>query len=124
MITDPNLLVGIPYREDFHCAHFVERVQREMFGREVRLPGGGVRKPADRARDYGLAPTNSPKDGDLVLMFDFGRPKADHVGVYFRLAHEAWVLHLPAKAGGSVLHRVRDLPGFGLRIEGYYSWVK
>lgn len=123
-ITDPNALVGIPYRRDFNCAHFVEHVELAMFGRHVRLPGGGVRSPVDRASDYDLAPTDAPKDGDLVLMFDLGRPVADHVGVFFRLKHEEWVLHLLARgAGVSVLTRVRELGGLGLRIEGVYSWA-
>lgn len=124
MITDPNALVGIPYRRDFNCAHFVQHVNREMFGRVVRLPGGGVSSPAERAAEFGWTPTDAPKDGDLVLMFDLGRPKADHVGVFFRLKHEDWVLHLLARgAGASVLTRVRELDGMGLRIEGVYSWV-
>lgn len=112
------------YRRDFHCAHFVEHVQRVMFGREVRLPGGGVSSPADRAGDYGLAPTDAPTDGDLVLMFEMGRPKADHVGVFFRRAHENWVLHLPDRPSGSVMHRLSGLGDLGIRLEGTYAWVR
>lgn len=122
-ITDPNALVGIPYRRDFNCAHFVEHVELAMFGRHVRLPGGGVRSPVDRASDYDLAPTDAPKDGDLVLMFDLGRPVADHVGVFFRVGHEPCVLHSNEKTTASVLHRARDLPAWGLRIQGYYAWA-
>jgi len=34
-----------------------------------------------------------------------------------------WVLHSNERNGCSVLHRVRDLPEFGLRIEGIYTWA-
>ena len=121
--SDLDRLVGIPYRPDFNCAHFVEMVQRELYGREVHLPGGGPRTPAARAAEFGLAPTDAPKDGDLVLMFDFGRKRADHVGVYFHLAHEGWVLHSNEKNGCSVLHPMRELGALGLRLEGAYAWV-
>ena len=116
-------LVGMPYRRDFHCAHFVQHVNREMFGREVRLPGGGVSSPAERAAEFGWTPTDAPKDGDLVLMFELGRPKADHVGVFFVVGHEPRVLHLTKTKQGSLLSRVSDLGGLGLRVEGYYRWV-
>ena len=121
---DLDRLVGMPYRPDFNCAHFVEYAMRELFGRDVRLPGGGPRDPSSAAADYGLAPTDAPKDGDLVLMFEFGRKRADHVGLYFHLAHEGWVLHNNARTG-SVFHRIREFGalGLGLRIEGYYEWA-
>jgi len=68
-------------------------------------------------------PTDSPHDGDLVLMTETPHKRPGHAGVFFYLAHEGWVLHSNEKSGCSVLHRVRDLPAFGLRIEGYYAWA-
>lgn len=118
--VDPNALVGMPYRRDFNCADFVQHVQRVMFGRQVRLPGGGVSDPSAKAPEYGWERTESPMDGDLVLMFEIGRPKPDHVGVFFRVGPEPCVLHLTKTAQGSVLTRVRELGALGLRIEGYY----
>ncbi len=121
--VDPNRLVGTPYRPDFQCAHFVEYAMRELFGRVVSLPGGGPRDPLAAAPDYGLAPTNAPKDGDLVLMFELGRKRASHVGLYFFRAHEPWVLHSNERTGCAVMHRLRDLPLFGLRLERVYAWA-
>ena len=116
----------IPYDEDtFDCADFVVHVQREMFGREVMLPNGRPRGIAgqvalpDLAGPYATR-TDEPVDGDLVLMKERGR--LGHVGVYFWIAHEPWVLHCNEKTGCSVLHRVRDLPSYGVPIEGFYKW--
>jgi hypothetical protein len=120
--ADLDRLVGMPYRPDFNCAHFVEHVQREVFGREVRLPGGGPRNPEAAAQDFGLVLTAAPADGDLVLMFDFGRSRASHVGLWFLRDHEPYVLHSNERDGCSVFHRLRDLHGLGLRLEGFYRF--
>lgn len=128
-ISDVEQLIGIPYYEDaFDCADLVVRTQRELFGREVVLPNGRPRGVAGSAaigelsKPYGRR-TSNPKDGDLVLMIEIGTRRPGHVGIFFRLAHEDWVLHTTQKTGCSVLHRVRDLPDFGLRVEGYYAWL-
>ncbi|MDV3469001.1 peptidoglycan endopeptidase [Stenotrophomonas sp. C3(2023)] len=127
--ADVEALVGVPYCEKTcDCADFVVLVQQQLFGRAVRLPGARPRGAAgqaaigDLSRPYATAAA-SPMDGDLVLMIEHGQKRAGHAGVFFRLAHEGWVLHSNEKNGCSVLHRVRDLPDFGLRIEGYYRWV-
>lgn len=120
----------IPYAADsFDCADLVVLVQRELFGRAVTLPGRrprGARGAAELrclARPYARRREGPPLDGDLVLMIDHGQQHPGHAGVYFFLAHEGWVLHTNEQTGCSVLHRVRDLSGFGLRIEGFYEWV-
>lgn len=128
-LADVEALVGVAYCENScDCADFVVLVQLQLFGRAVQLPGARPRGAAgqaaigDLSRPYAKA-TLEPVDGDLVLMIEHGHKRAGHAGVYFRLAHEGWVLHSNEKNGCSVLHRVRDLPDFGLRIEGYYRWV-
>lgn len=120
--------VGIPYCEDtFDCADFVALVQRELYGRDVSLPNGrergdrGYAVVAGRVDQY-ATPTDTPADGDLVLMGRKGR-KGGHVGLYFYLDHEGYVLHSNETDGVSVLHRVRDLPDFGTTIHGYYKWA-
>lgn len=113
----------MPYRPDFNCARFVEHVQKEVFGREVHLPGGGPRNPAEAAATFGLQATDAPTDGDLVLLFDFGRTRASHVGLWFWRDHEPYLLHSNERDGCSIFHRIRDLNRLGLRLEGYYRWV-
>lgn len=119
----------IPYDEQtFDCADLVMLVQRELFGRQVQLPGQRPRGAAGQAAIGEMSMpyarrTETPQDGDLVLMIEHGHKRPGHAGVSFYLAHEQWVLHANEKTGCSILHRARDLPDFGLRIEGYYTWV-
>lgn len=122
-LSDIERFVGIPYCEQtMDCADLVVLVQRELFGREVTLPNGrprGVRGQlviGELSRAYG-APTDSPQDGDLVLM---SGPRTGHVGVYFFLAHEPHVLHVMDEGTFSELLPVRELK---TRVEGYFSWV-
>jgi hypothetical protein len=126
---DVEPFTQLPYCEkSFDCADLVVLVQRHLFKREVAMPSIRPRGVAGQAvigalsQTY-VASTGSPADGDLVLMFEHAQKKPGHVGVYFWLAHEAWVLHANEKNGCSVLHRIRELPDYGLRIEGYYKWV-
>lgn len=120
--------IGIPYSEaDFDCADFVSHVRRELYGHEVRLPNGrergdrGYAVVSGRVEQY-ATPTETPADGDLVLMGRKGR-KGGHVGLYFHLDHEGYVLHSNETDGCSVLHRSRDLPDFGTTIKGYFAWA-
>lgn len=109
------------------CAELAARVQREVFGREVRLPterGHGLR---DRTRqiedlkaDY-AARTETPAEGDGVLMVSRGR--IEHIGVYCEIDGMPYVLHAMRNAGQVVLHRLRDLAHQGLVVEGYYRWL-
>ncbi|WP_312368124.1 peptidoglycan endopeptidase [Stenotrophomonas sp.] len=128
-VKDLDRFVGIPYDEaTLDCADFVLRVQKEFFLRDVSLPSSRPRGVAGQAAIGELSRpfaqrTETPQDGDLVLMIEHGQKRPGHVGVYFWVAHEAWVLHSNERNGCSVMHRVRDLPDFGLRIEGTYSWV-
>lgn len=126
-ISDVERFVGIAYDEaTMDCADFVVLVQRELFGREVILPNGrprGARGSAvlgELSKPYG-ARTEIPQDGDLVLMLEGGR--IGHAGVFFRLAHEDWVLHSSHRIGQSILHRARELPDWGATVEGYYAWA-
>lgn len=125
-LADVERFVGIPYDAGTcDCADFVALVQRELFGRAVVLPNGRPRGARGQAalgglsRPYGER-TETPRDGDLVVMYEHRRPA--HVGVYFWLAHEGYCLHSNEKNGCSVLHKIRDLPDFGAPVEGYYRW--
>ncbi|AZR23477.1 NlpC/P60 family protein [Xanthomonas vasicola] len=126
-VADVDRFVGLPYdAETCDCADFVVLVQRELFGREVVLPNGRPRGARGQvalgqlSKPYGTR-TDRPKDGDLVLMYERGRPA--HVGVYFWLAHEGQCLHSNERNGCAVIHRIRDLAAFGAPVEGYYAWA-
>ena len=126
-LADVERFTGVPYCEQTNdCADFVVHVQRELFGRDVTLPNGRPRGArgqlalGELSKPYGVR-TESPIDGDLVLMRERG--VLGHVGVYFWIAHEAWCLHSCERIGESVLHRIRDLPDFGAPVEGFYRWL-
>lgn len=64
-----------------------------------------------------------PADGDAVLMFEPGASTPGHIGTYFFLCYQPFVLHTAAwMQAGSTLHRMQDLSALGLTIEGFYRW--
>lgn len=121
--------IGRPYVPGFFdCAHLVERVQREHFGRDVRLPQHRI---SERSRElstqiaaeqgFFITPREgAPEEGDCALMVGAGR--LNHVGVVVLILGEVWVLHNFIRARQVALHRVRDLDRYGLTVEGYYAW--
>ncbi|MBH2008266.1 MAG: peptidoglycan endopeptidase [Xanthomonadaceae bacterium] len=124
--------VGIPYcPRRMDCADLAMLVQRELFGREVVIAGRRPRPLNAGDQDAAIAaycdqlaePIAQPQDGDIVLMREGGQSMAGHVGTYFFLNYAPCVLHTAAwMQGGSSLHRLQDLGGFGLTVMGYYRW--
>ncbi|WP_417282220.1 hypothetical protein [Comamonas sp.] len=123
--------VGIPYcPRHMDCADLALLVQRDLFGRHVVLAGKRAR-PLDLdaqaaaiagyCSELGTA-VEQPQDGDAVLMRDIGADQAGHIGTYVFTNYAPHVLHTSHKLGASVLHRVQDLPGYGLAVEGYFRW--
>jgi hypothetical protein len=128
---DVDRFVGIPYDlRRMDCADLAILVQRELFGRTVLLPGkrprpvreGEQAQAIDAMAGQLAAPVGQPQDGDAVLMRDAGQALAGHIGTYFFVNYAPMVLHTSHSLGASVLHRVQDLPGYGLRVEGFYRW--
>jgi cell wall-associated NlpC family hydrolase len=115
--------VGLAYSEDFDCADFVAHVLRELHGKHLHIPNGRPRGHAGQlalgelSRQY-VDETTTPTDGDVVLMKR--RAGVSHVGLYYFIGGEAWVLHSNETSAMSVLHRVSDLPMWGARIVGVY----
>jgi len=119
--------VGMVYDEDrFDCADFCAHVRRELYGHDVRLPNGRPRGEegqialGELSKAYAV-PTDKPVDGDLVMMKR--RAGVGHVGLYFRIAGEGWVLHSNETNGESVLQPIRDLHTWGAIVSGYYAWA-
>lgn len=110
------------------CARLLARVRREVFSLPVpsdieveraasRLGRAG--QMSDLVEAYGQ-PTETPRDGDAVLMICRGRPS--HIGAYALIDGEPCVLHAMENAGHVVLHKIRDLHRVFLTVEGYYTW--
>jgi len=120
--------VGQEYIDHINdCASFAIKVQREIFGRDIRLPCermAGLRAESKQLVDikdnYGIR-TDAPREGDAVLMI--GRGRLSHVGIYVIINNEGWALHAMRSAGMVVLHRLRDLPAQGLTVEAFYKWL-
>lgn len=125
--------VGLPYVPGkFDCADLAERVQRELFGRAIRLPKDrnrptdlrGMVREIERlapgiARER--AEYEEPETGDGVLLCVGSLPV--HIGIWFRLPAEDWVLHNDREAMQSVLTRWRDLRWLGFSVGGIYEWI-
>lgn len=110
------------------CARLLSRVRREVFHLPVpedievdraasRL--GRVGQLSDLVDAFGER-TETPVEGDAVLMLSRGRPS--HIGAYCVVDGEPCVLHAMENAGMVVLHKIRDLPRIFLTIEGFYTW--
>lgn len=110
------------------CARLLATVRREVFGLAVpadidieraasRLGRAG--QMTDLVGAYGER-TDTPKDGDAVLMICRGRPS--HIGAYALINSEPCVLHAMESTGHVVLHRIRELHRVFLMVEGYYAW--
>lgn len=120
---------------EFDCGELARLVQREVFGREIRLPaardyelaGGPLEKframaaQIERCKDDVAARVDLPRDGDGVLLISRGYRQ--HIGVHCAIAGERWVLHASDGSGQVQLGRARDLALRGLSIEGYYRWI-
>ncbi|SEL11876.1 hypothetical protein SAMN05216359_105263 [Roseateles sp. YR242] len=128
---DLDRFCGLPYcARSMDCADLFVLVQRELFGRAAELAGTRPRprRQADQAAQL-VAHTaalgrrvDAPQDGDAVLMLDSGQSTPGHIGTYFFLAYEPWVLHTSHVIGASRMHRLHELPAYGLRVEGFYRW--
>lgn len=124
-------LIGLPHCDRTHdCADLVTEAAAHLYGRQISLPQARPRPrgTASRAAALDSALTDlalridSPADGDLVLMTDLGFSRPSHIGMYFFLGYEHRVLHSSQGVGSSRLHRLSDLPRFGLTVVGYYRW--
>lgn len=121
--------VGMPYEiGSADCARLLSKVRREVFQEAVpsdieveRAASmlGRVGQMSDLVEAYG-SKTDSPVEGDAVLMMARGRPS--HIGAYCVVDGEPCVLHAMQNAKMVVLHKIRDLPRVFLTVEGYYKW--
>ncbi len=120
--------VGLPYEEGtFDCAHLVEKVLLEQFGRELHLPKEheshyrAQQRQIEAAKASYAEPAAAPREGDGVILVSRGH--AEHLGVYCEVGGEPCVLHNSRRFGSVVCFRVRELGRHLLAVEGYYRWT-
>ena len=112
---------------EYDCGHCAEEIQRNEFGRvdfilPQRMSAGirGLSKQIEaRKEDYVLR-TETPEDGDLVLMKSRGA--LNHIGVFFKHKGVEYTIHAMKNLGAVASHRINDLKLIGLTIEGYYKF--
>lgn len=136
MTTDAAIIkrlsayVGMDYVAGaFDCADLAVLVQREVFGRTVRLPthplGGATQRAAIlRHRDALATRVDVPFTGAAVLFFAVNN-KGDHVyhiGTACLHRGEVLVLHNSYETGGVRMDKLQDLLRWGMKLEGYYAW--
>lgn len=110
-----------------NCSKFVEHVLRDNFQIEYSFPQseGSLFNQSQQIRDAMpsfCAKTETPKDGDMVLMH--GKRRMCHVGVYVRIGYKSFVLHTESSMKSAALHNLNDLKSFGYDVEGFYKWLK
>lgn len=108
LYTYVQSLVGQPWeRHGLHCWSLVERVQWEVFGREVPLGPAGVPVRQKRrelfsadAKQFGWKEVPAPEHGAVVRMYRVGGNPADleHAGVYLAI-DGGLILHTDAPHG-------------------------
>jgi hypothetical protein len=121
--------IGQPYETgSADCARLLSQVRREVFHlpvpEDIEVDRSASRlcrvgQMVDLVTEYGVA-TDTPEEGDAVLMFCAGRPS--HIGVFCIVDSDPCVLHAMENAGMTVLHKIRDLDRVLIRVEGYYAW--
>ena len=121
--------IGLPYQVGkMDCARLAAKVKHEIFGEYIppeidqdRAASllGRAEQMYDLMSEY-LCKTETPTEGDLVLMMSKGRPS--HIGIYCIVGGQRSVLHAMESAKMTVMHRIRDLPKVFLTVEGYYKW--
>ena len=115
--------------EKYNCAQFVQMVMHNEFKIEYRFPQstGSIFSNSHKIKsfykDFVSERTETPEDGDLVLMHS-GLRKLGHIGLYCDVRGQKCVLHALKEAGQSVRHRLRNVGNYGLHVEGFYKWRK
>lgn len=120
--------LSIPYHE-MNCAEFVEHILDKEFSRKFKFPQnhGSVFSQSHEIKQelqnyVRPEPTLEPKDGDLVLMN--AQRKMCHVGILVKRRGALHVLHTQKNIGSACLHRLKDLPYYGLSLQGIYKWLR
>jgi hypothetical protein len=122
--------VGREYRAGtYDCSHLAADVQRDLFGREVKLPAqhpkgtAGQRALINGMRDDLAIQIAVPFDGCAALLKELTQAGCLlHIGTVALRDGEPWILHNSAKLGSAHFHRLNDLNRWGMSLEGYFAW--
>lgn len=113
--------------EEMNCAEFVEFILRDHFKIDYSFPQskGSVFEQSNlikKSIPEFTVKTDTPKEGDLVLMN--GVRSLCHIGLYVPLKLENFVFHTESRLISATLQNVKDLTSYGYSVEGFYTWLK
>lgn len=119
--------ISIPYKK-MHCSAFAEYVLKDKFNIDFKFPQseGTIFNQSEQIKkhipefSYYPEKTDSPKDGDLVLMH--GKRLMCHVGLYVEIKGIGYVLHSESSIGCACLHKINQIKLYGYSVEGIYRW--
>lgn len=117
--------LNIPYHK-LNCAQFVQMVLAKEKGVNFQFPqcDGSVFAQSVAIKKnmpvFLQERVVQPVDFDMVLMH--GIRRSCHIGLFAKIDGISYVLHSQKKFQMTCLHKIRDLSGYGLTVEGFYRW--
>lgn len=109
--------------QGWDCVDLALAVQRKLFNRGFSVPEDRTRARRQQLNLFreNLVHTGSPITGDVALMRDTGRSRADHIGTVFWIGGELCILHTTASTD-TLFTRARLLSDLGITLEDYFTW--
>lgn len=118
--------IGIPY-DKANCADLALMIQENEYGKiydsyerpENKTPFCLSKHLKKNIPNY-LEKISLPKDGCAVLLCCRGR--LNHIGTYFYINKEHYVIHTSDSFHYSLMTKLYDLKNFNIEIQGFYKW--
>lgn len=113
---------------EYDCAHLVVDIQQNVFGndfevmverdRSLRIQSEQIHQNLDKY----VYPIDASEaaDGDMLLMKCKG--VLNHTGIVATNNNVKYVIHNLRNIRSVAMHKIRELPRYGLEIEGYYRF--
>ncbi len=120
--------INLPY-DNHNCFEFIVMVVNKEFGFNVpnliryeKNVDGMNEQILKHQFDYVEKEPVKPKTGDIVLMS--ANRELNHVGLYVEENGISYCLHCMKNFNKSIMHKIKDLPNYNLRVKGFYRWLK
>jgi len=122
--------LGQPWTPEQNCYYWFRKIMVDEFGHDGLPPNvevseqGSARLAMRELTDeavarHGWTPTETPREGDAVMLAEGKR--ASHIGVVVYLQEKLFVAHAQ-KGAGVVLSGVLGLKMNNLKITGYWTY--
>lgn len=122
--TDTYIQNGFYDSDTSNCGHLIERVQKEVFNRDVDFvvpketdSYEHIKEEINKQRDK-CEQVDTPQEGDLVLLNNHG--EAVHIGIVWFHGRKQYILHAMDRKKSVANTDIEALKRFGMSVEGYY----